>query len=139
MATKTTKNVPAKKTGNSAKGVKIGVGVAAGVAAALAGAYLMYSKQAEPQRKQAKAWVSKARKDVAREVGKLKNISAGEYGRIIDKAMERYSAFKEVNAPEIAKTARELKAEWKNIQAMAARTKKTPSGKKAAPKARTKK
>jgi hypothetical protein len=122
MATKKMKHAAVKKPVAKKKGsmgLKVGVGVAAGVAAALAGAYLMYAKSAAPQRKAAKAWALKARKDVAREVGKMKHISASEYARIIDKAMQRYAAFKEVNAPEIAETAKELKAEWKHIQAHA--------------------
>lgn len=139
MAKKTTKHAAAKmptakKKGHGSRGMKVGMGVAAGVAAALAGAYLMYAKSAAPQRKQAKAWALKARKDVVREVGKLKHVSASEYARIIDKAMRRYAAFKEVNAPEIAEAARELKAEWKNIQATAARVSKAAGMKKVAPK-----
>jgi cytochrome c oxidase assembly factor CtaG len=137
MATKKMKSAAAKRPIAKKKGsmgVKVGVGVAAGVAAALAGAYLMYSKSAAPQRKQAKAWAAKARKDVACEVGKLKNVSASEYARIIDKAMQRYAAFKEVNGPEIAKTAKELKAEWKHIQAHAKKFGAKPTAKKSAAK-----
>jgi hypothetical protein len=140
MATKKINALVAKKAVVKKKGVtamKVGVSIAAGVAVALAMRALnswMYSKSAAPQRKQAKAWVIKARKDVMREVGKLKNISASEYARIIDKAMERYAAFKEVNGSEIAKTAKEMKAEWKNIQAAARKATKMPGVKKAAPK-----
>ncbi len=139
MAKKTVKRTAGKapmgkKKSGSSTGMKVGVGVAAGVAAALAGAYLMYAKSAEPQRKAVKAWAVRARKDVVREVGKLQNISASEYARIIDKAMQRYAAFKEVNAPEIAETAKELKAEWKHIQAHAKKFGAKPTAKKSASK-----
>ena len=138
MATKktTVAKTPAKKM-KSGMGMKVGVGVAAGVAAAIAGAYLMYAKSAEPHRKQVKAWAVKARKDVAREVGKLKNLSASQYAEIIDKAMQRYATLKEASAPEILAAAKEMKAEWRNIQAHA---KKAAVGiKKAEPKKKMKK
>ena len=117
MATKKMKSGGKKVVANKKRmGMKVGVGVAAGVAAALAGAYLLYAKSAAPQRKKAKAWVAKARKDVAREVGKLKNVSAAQYAGIIDSAMRKYAAVKDASAPEIVQAAREMKAEWKNIQ-----------------------
>lgn len=135
--------VPAKKGGGAnMKAMKVGAGVAAGVAAALAGAYLLYHKSAAPQRKQAKAWVLKAKKEAAREMKKLKQVSAAEYGRIIDKAMQRYGSVKEVNAAELMAAAGDLKAEWKHIQAEAAKTARNPkrvhSKGKAVPKRRVK-
>jgi len=124
MAKKKTKRAAVKKVAskkNGMKAMKVGAGVAVGVAAALAGAYLLYHKPGTPQRKQAKAWVMKARRDAAREMKKMKRVSAAEYGRIIDKAMQRYGSMKEVNAGELMAAAADLKAEWKHIQAEAAK------------------
>lgn len=136
MATKKKTKRPVAKAptrkGGSMKAMKVGAGVAAGVAAALAGAYLMYHKSAAPQRKQAKAWIMKARKDAAREMKKLKHVSAAEYGRIIDKAMQRYGSMKEVNAAELMKAANELKGEWKHIQSEASKAMKASAPKRPA-------
>jgi hypothetical protein len=136
MATKKTakKGVPAKKKGHGSMGMKVGVTVATGVAAALAGAYLMYAKSAAPQRKQAKAWMAKARKDVARELGKLKHVSAAQYAEAVDKAMKRYASMKEASIPELLAAAKEMKAEWKHIQAHAKNIAKASGGKKPAKK-----
>ena len=105
--------------------------VAVGVAAALAGAYLLYRKAPASRRRQAKAWVVKARKDVAREVKKMKRVSPAEYGRIIDQAMRRYESLKNVSPAEVVNAARDLKGEWKHILAHAQKAVKVVKPKKA--------
>jgi Na+/H+-translocating membrane pyrophosphatase len=108
------KMAPQKKGGLAKK-----MGVAAGVAAALVGGYLLYHQSSPAQKRKAKAWVVKVRKEAAREVGKLKHVSAPEYARIVDQVMQRYASLKDASAPELIQAASDLKSEWKHIQAAA--------------------
>ena len=122
-----------KKT--TKRNVKVGAGVAAGVAAALAAAYLVYHNAPASKKKQVKAWVKKARNDAARELKKLKRVSAADYSRIVDKTMRGYKSLKDVSAAEVVKAAKDLKAEWKHIHAKAGKAMKMAMPKKAKKKA----
>jgi hypothetical protein len=123
------------------KALEVGAGVAAGIAGALVAGYLAYEKT-KPQQKKLKAWVSSARHDAAREMKKYRAVGAGEYERLLTKAIKHYAAIQKAGAPEVASAIRDAKAEWKNIQAKAkkmgmkpkAKAAKRKPAKKAAPK-----
>ncbi len=93
--------------------MEVGAGVLTAAALAAAAAYLLSSKK---QRARAKAWATKARREVARNVRTARRMGEAEYKRIVDRATKRYGSLHDVNVAEIMKTAQDLKAEWKQIQ-----------------------
>ena len=114
---------------STAKALEVGAGVAAGIAGALAAGYLLY-KNAKPEHKRKmKAWVSKARADIAREAKKFKNLSAEEYQRMAAKAIHHYGAIQKASGPEVAKALKDAQAEWKHIQAEVTKASKTTAKK----------
>ena len=112
------KSARGKTARRGGRQASLAAGVATGIAAAVVGGYLLY-KNTEPQRTQAKAWILKSRKEAARNVKKLRKVGAAEYARIVDKAVKHYGALYKANAPELAKAAADMRAEWKHIQAEA--------------------
>lgn len=100
-----------KKTRNIA--IRAGAGVLTAAALAGAAAYLLSDKQ---QRTKMKAWVVKAKKEIARNVKVAKRLSGAEYKRIVDRAAKRYGSLHNVNAAEVMKAAQEMKTEWQRIQ-----------------------
>src|SRR5579862_4516765 len=103
---------------NNNKALKVGAGIAAGIAGALVAGYLAYEKT-KPQHAKIKAWVASARHDAAKQIAKVKSMSAEEYGRIIAKAVEHYGNIQKASAPEIKKAITDAKAEWKHIKTQA--------------------
>ncbi len=93
--------------------VEAGVGVLTAAALATAGAYLLSSKS---QRRKAKAWALKARREVAKSVKMARRMTEKEYTRVVDSAMKRYGALHGVGGAELKKAARDLKTEWARIQ-----------------------
>src|SRR5690242_395898 len=93
--------------------VEAGVGVLTAAALAGAAAYLLSSKS---ERRKAKAWAMKARREVAKNVRMARRMTQKEYTRVVDKAMKRYGALHGVSSAELKKAAGELKTEWARIQ-----------------------
>ncbi len=121
------------KKGNKAA-LTIGAGVLTAAALAAAGAYLLSDKK---QMKKAKDWAVKARKDIAKNVRATRKLSEVEYARIVDKAVKHYATLHKVAAPELRKTAADMKAEWKRLMKDAqvvAKTMKPVAKKKASKK-----
>jgi hypothetical protein len=116
---------------NTAKKAKTAMKVGAGVLtmAALVGAatYVLSDKKRTAK---AKTWAVKARKEVTKNVKIAKRIGEKEYAHMVDVATKRYGSLENVNAAELVKVARDMKAEWTRIQAEA----KKMGKKKAAPK-----
>ena len=98
--------------------MEVGAGILAGVAGALVAGYLVYEKT-KPQHAKIKAWVASARKDAAGEIKKMKQVGAGEYERLVAKAIKHYGAIQKASGPEIAKAIEDAKAEWVHIQKQA--------------------
>lgn len=121
----------AVKKMNAMKVVGIGAGVAAGLAGALAGAYLMSGKA---NQKKVKAWVAKAKRDVARELKTLKRVSEKEYKAVVEKVMKRYGSLEDVSMAEVARAVAEVKKEWKHIQGKVKKIAKITAKKKPAKK-----
>ncbi len=125
-----------KKTQRTVVGVGAGVLTAAALAAA--GAYLLSDKK---RRTKAKAWVTKTRREVAKHVKTARRMGEKEYHRVVDQAAKHIGAVHEVDMAEIAKAARDIRGEWKNIQkdakVLATMMPKKKPARRAAPKKRT--
>ena len=93
--------------------MEVGAGVLTAAALAAAGAYLLSDKK---RRAKAKSWVTKARREVAKNVKIARRMGEAEYKRVVDQATKRYGSLHKVNVAEVMKTARDLKAEWKRMQ-----------------------
>jgi hypothetical protein len=94
-------------------------GIAAGTAAAAAAAgaayYFYGSKHAKQHRSNAAKWAGHLKRDVMREVKKLKKIDDVAVRRLVDHAVETYKGGK-VTAEELRAAATELKRNWKKLR-----------------------
>ncbi len=93
--------------------MEAGAGVLTAAALAAAAAYLLSDKK---QRTRAKAWVARARKEVAKNVRKAHRMGKKEYHRAVTRAMKRYAGLHNVNAAELVKATRDMKDEWKRLR-----------------------
>lgn len=102
-----------KKT--TKKAVKVSAGVAAATAVAAAAGYYFYaSKNAKDHRKIAAKWAGEFKKKAIEEVKMLKKATPKAFGTIVDKAAKAYA---HIDAKELKKAAKELKTNWKMVQA----------------------
>lgn len=116
-----------KKTKSSArKGIEIGGAVTAAVLAAAAGAYFLSNKKTQ---KKAKAWVMKAKKDIAVKAKAAKKLGKEQYGAIVDQVVKQYGPLENLTAKDVITAAKQFKAEWDNIQKHAKKIAK-PAAKK---------
>lgn len=105
-----------KKANNTAKGWEIGGALTAAAIAAAAGAYLLSDKKTKAK---AKVWAVKARKEVVKNAKVAKKLGEKEYGRIVEQAVKHYGSMEKITAADIMAAGKELKGEWKKIQAEA--------------------
>ncbi len=98
---------------NVKKGIEIGGAVTAAVLAAAAGAYFLSDKK---NRTKAKAWVSSAKKEIAAKAKVAKKLGKEQYNAIVDEAVKHYGPLENLTAKDVITAARQLKAEWVNIQ-----------------------
>src|SRR6185437_2501084 len=117
----------ATKKKTNARAWEIGGAVTAAAIAAAAGAYLLTDKKTKAK---AKAWVGKARTEVAKHAKTAKKLGKVEYERLVNQAVRHYGNLENMTGAEILAAAKSMKSEWNNIQAHA---KKMAKG-KAAPK-----
>ncbi|OGD32619.1 hypothetical protein A3C91_02015 [Candidatus Azambacteria bacterium RIFCSPHIGHO2_02_FULL_52_12] len=107
-------NTKRRKTKTAAK---VGLGLAAAAAAATAaGAYFFTGKKGAANRKKAKAWAVKAKKEVVKGIHALKKVDQKAYHAVVHGVMKGYDAVKDIDKKEVAALAGELKSHWKNIQ-----------------------
>lgn len=114
-----------KKTGMS-KDTKVALEVGAGVlaaAAAGAGYYFYGDKDAKKHRAAASKWAKGMKNDVLKEARKVKKLDQKTMTTIVDKATAAYQAARGVDKTELAAAARELKKNWREVQAELNKTK----------------
>ncbi len=119
-----------KKTNKTNKGnnVMTNVGIGAAVAAAAAGAYFLYgTDKGKKQRHKMEKWTVDARKEVVKQIEKLKDVNEDAYHSVVDNVALRYKKLKDINPAEIAALAIELKGHWNNIQREFKKSKNTVS------------
>ena len=102
-----------KKSSGVKKGLEIGGAVTAAVLAAAAGAYFLSDKKTQ---KKAKAWMMNAKKDIAARAKVAKKLGKEEYNMIVDQVIKRYGPLEKLTAKDVITAAKQLKAEWTNIQ-----------------------
>jgi predicted RNA-binding protein len=105
-----------KKTSNTVKGWEIGGVLTAAAIAAAAGAYLLSDKKTKTK---AKAWAAQARKEVVKNMKTAKKLGEKEYGRMVEQAVKHYGSMEKITAADVMAAGKELKGEWKKIQAEA--------------------
>ncbi len=135
---------PAKKGMSTETKVEIGVGAAALAAAAAGAGYYFYGdKNAKKHRAAATKWAKGMKADVIAEAKKVKKFDQKVMGQIVDSVSAAYTSVRSVDKKDLTAAARELKKNWKAVQAeisgmtkSAAPAKKTVKkvAKKAAPK-----
>lgn len=113
----------AKKADNTMKAWEIGGAITAATLAAAASAYLLSDKKTKAK---AKKWAMGARREVAKNVKAAKKISAKDYARIVDRTMQRYGSVQKMTAADMMAAGKELKGEWRKIQAHAEKMAKRP-------------
>jgi hypothetical protein len=109
--------------------MKAGAGILTAAALGAAAAYLLSSKK---QKASAKAWAVKARKEVAKHIETARRMGEKQYHQAVAQATKHYASLHDVSAPEVAKVARDMKGEWKQLQANAMKLAKMTGVRKAA-------
>lgn len=107
-----------KSTKKTASGVKaaVGLGVGAAAVSALAlGAYLLYGEQGAKNRKNARAWMLKAKGEVLEQVECMKDVSLDAYQNLVHIMAVKYAKMKDVDAADIEKLVKELKMYGKKL------------------------
>jgi hypothetical protein len=106
-----------KEQGKAAKAAEIGAGVLAAAAAAGAGYYFYGDKNAKKHRAAASKWAKGMKADVLKEAKKLKKIDQKTVATVVDKAAAAYASARSVDKKDVAAAARELKKQWKKVEA----------------------
>lgn len=124
-------NKKSTKSSNLVRGVEAGAALAA-LAAGAAGYYFYGTQNAKKHRHAASAWAKGLKKDVQSQVKSLKKIDAKSVAKIVDQASKSYQTAKGASKGDVMMAAKELKANWKNIQKELAPSKKMVSSVKKA-------
>jgi hypothetical protein len=103
------------------KNTKLAAGAAAGVlaagAAAAAGYYFYASKGAQKNRKIAAKWAGNLKNDVVKQAKKIKDLDRAQMLAIVDQATTAYKTVRNVDQNDLARAAKELKNNWKELAA----------------------
>ncbi len=103
---------------NAKKAAAAGAAALAAVAAAGVATYYFYgTKNAKKHRQAASKWATGMRKDVQKGVKALKKIDSKTVARVVDDAAAAYQGMRGVAAEDVRAAAKELKANWKQIEA----------------------
>ncbi|HUC31192.1 MAG TPA: hypothetical protein VMR99_00680 [Candidatus Paceibacterota bacterium] len=117
-----------KRANHAARAWEIGGAITAATIAAAAGAYLLSDKKTKTK---AKKWAMEARKEVVKKAKVAKKLGEKEYHRLVEEAVKHHGSLEHLTAGDMMKAAKELKAEWKKIQAEAKKMAKSHGPKKA--------
>lgn len=90
---------------------------AAGAAAAAAAGLFLYGKNAVSNRKAVRGWAIKMKGEVLDEIERMSKISGKDYQALIDKIARKYAGLAHVGKKDLARTAKELKGQWRHISA----------------------
>lgn len=111
-----------KTTGKGETAMKIGAGLATAAAAAAAGYYFYASKNAKNHRKIAAKWAVAMKNEVVKEAKKLEKDSPKAFADIVDRVAKSYETVRSVDAKDLKRAVKELKANWNTVQREAKRT-----------------
>src|SRR3989338_3474085 len=107
--------MPTKEKSGGSSAVGIGAGVLAAGAAIAAGYYFYASKDAKKHRKIVADWALDFKKEVLKEVSKIKKVGKAPMMQAIDKATKLYEVGRNINREDIAIAAKELKGNWETL------------------------
>jgi len=103
--------------------IEIGTGLAAvGAVAAVAGYYFYGSKTAKKNRKTIAKWATNMKREVIRETKRLTKNNPKAVAAVVDRVAKAYQDAHSVNAAEVKRVAKELKANWDIVQREAKNT-----------------
>ncbi len=105
-----------KKNQDVVRAAEIGAGIVAIGAAAAAGYYFYATKDAKTHRKELSSWASGLKKEVIREVKKLKTMDAESVAHAIDSAVATYEGVRSIKRADVNRAARELKTNWQKVK-----------------------
>ncbi len=100
--------------------IEIGAGLAA--ATVVAGYYFYGSKAAKNHRKGAVKWANDMKKEIIKETKRLKKASPKAFAVIVDRVSKTYQGARRVDALEVKRAAKELKANWEMVRREVERT-----------------
>lgn len=96
--------------------VAMGAGaLAAAAAVAAAGYYFYASKDAKKHRKIAATWAGGLKKDVVKQAKKVKAMGKEDIMKAVDAATSAYKSARSIDTKELARAAKELKNNWREI------------------------
>jgi hypothetical protein len=128
-----------KKEMSTGQKVGIGFGLTAAAVSAASAYFLYGSKKATQNRKKVKGWMLKAKGEVLEALEKAEEITAEEYGALVDAATGAYSTVKNASASELKSFKKEMGEHWQKLQKSNAIKKLVPGAKAGAKKAAPKK
>jgi len=86
-------------------------------AAGILGTYFLYGTGAgAKKRAKIKGWMLKVKGDVLSEVEKLKDVSEGQYDKIVARVLSKYNKLKDVDSQELKLVGNDLKRAWKTFE-----------------------
>jgi hypothetical protein len=96
--------------------------VGAGLAAAGAGAYYLLGPKAKEHQKKAKALMEKMKKEVTREIKKVKKVTPPLYHKAVDAVLKNYAKQYKLHEKDIKAFGKILKDEWNTVSSKTAKT-----------------
>ena len=99
----------------SRTGSAIGVSLGA-IAAAVAGAYYFYGKNSAKHRGQLRTGMVKVKREITRQVKKIKNLDRKTYLAIVDRVAQGYRVLKGVDKNDLSELVAELRDHWESLK-----------------------
>jgi hypothetical protein len=109
------KKSAAKSVSPAAK-VGFGIGLTAAAVAAAGAYFLVGSKNATQNRKKVKGWTLKAKGEVLEALEKAEEITAEEYGELVETATKAYGTVREASKGEMKDFKNEMLEHWNKLQ-----------------------
>jgi hypothetical protein len=110
------KKVASKKELGAGAKVGIGLGLTAAAVAAAGAYFLVGSKKATENRRKMKGWTLKAKGEVLEALESAKEITAEEYGQLVETATAAYGTVKQASKGEIRDFKNEMLEHWKKLE-----------------------
>ncbi|MBP9855730.1 MAG: hypothetical protein KBC48_00265 [Candidatus Pacebacteria bacterium] len=95
----------------------VSAGIAAGLAAAGAGYYFYGSEDAKKHRQSAAKWAQNLKREVVKEVKRLKKIDSKQVAGVVDEVAGAYATVRGLKAADLEQAAKELKSNWQKLKA----------------------
>lgn len=94
----------------------VGAGVAAAVAAAALGAYFLYGKDGDKNRKKVKGWMLKAKGEVLERLESMEMVSEESFKQVLDKVLANYRGARNVTSADLLALAADVRKHWNALK-----------------------